>query len=136
MIHDFSTSHRNNLDGLPNHSPKRLLTDIQIYAPDVQGDTGANCCATNQCRFIWHFQTIDPPINIGTFQATDDNQGHLQATGKGIIKVITNNNSILTCPVIYAPQSSGTILSPDDIMIDNNFTRFEHGGFSSGQGYI
>ena len=104
----------------------------------IQGDTGANCTATNLKHIIWDYKRLTNPIPITTYDnEAQDTEVHLTAEGIGTIKIVTNEQTVIKCFVLYTPASTGTIFSPDRYMMDNiKVHRFEHSGDKTGHGYI
>jgi hypothetical protein len=79
----------------------------------AQGDTGANCSATDTIDIIHNYVEFETPQEVGVF--SDDKTGStLQALGEGVIKIISGQGSIMNWTVLYTPNSSGTVLSPDN----------------------
>jgi hypothetical protein len=79
----------------------------------AQGDTGANCLATDTIDTIHNYVEFETPQEVGVF--SDDKTGStLQALGEGVIKIISDQGSIMNWMVLYMPKSSGTVLSPDN----------------------
>ena len=120
---------------IPVDSVRYHHNNIQLLPMDLQGDTGANCNATNQRRYLWHYKKIDP-MPIMTFEGDAENNAAITAIGTGIMKIVTNTNAVLECRVLHVPQATGTVLSPDHIMQDQEATRFTHQGSNTGTGFI
>ena len=78
--------------GTPNI--RKVYNNIQIKVPDVQGDTGANCSATNNQQYLWNYKTIEP-IGISTYEGSADATNSLCAVGVGIMKIVAENNAVL-----------------------------------------
>ena len=117
---------------------KRLNTPIQLIMPHtIQGDTGANCSATNLKHILWNYKHLEHPINIETYS---DQQGEntCQAIGTGIIRIIADNDTTMHWTALYIPKSTGTVLSPDKYVSDNkdNIYKFVHEGCTNGHGTI
>jgi hypothetical protein len=55
----------------------------------AQGDTGANCSATDTINIIHNYVEFETPQEVGVF--SDDKTGStLQALGEGVIKIISD----------------------------------------------
>lgn len=132
-----------------NHYSRRIVHKFYLRKTDmshctreavwraIQGDTGANCTATNDRTILWQFQVLRQPIPIATYNADTANEQTCYATGMGIIKLISDDNSILECRALYCPTATGTILSPHRIMMDKNgIEEFNHRGMKNGSGKI
>jgi hypothetical protein len=86
----------------------------------LQGDSGANCSATNLKEIFWDYRTLTKPIPITTYNKDKtETLDKFQAIGTGIIKVIDNNQDIMHFIALHTPLSSGTIISPDRYATDN-----------------
>jgi hypothetical protein len=117
---------------------KTINIQVQRFKSDnIQGDTGANCSATNNKNLLWNFKTLPKPIPIVTYQGTDNpTTDNFEATGTGIIKMIIDD-TIMEWLALYTPNSTGTIISPDRYMMDNGqVEEFIQSGKRNGQGYI
>ena len=80
----------------------------------IQGDTGANCTATNLKHIIWDYKRLVNPIPITTYDnEAQDTEVHLTAEGIGTIKIVTNEQTVIKCFVLYTPASTGTIFSQE-----------------------
>ena len=80
-----------------------------------QMDSGANKNVTNDKRIIRNFTTI---TSIPIFGIGDDTAA-CHITGKGITALTTIDGSTLDIIMYFAPQCSGTIISPNAIVHDN-----------------
>lgn len=101
----------------------------------VQGDTGANVSATNDITILWNFQPLTKPINITTYDGNETSP--CQAVGRGIIKIVANDNSVLEFEALYIPNSTGTIISPDHFMQSRkDIESFTHFGSKLGCGHM
>jgi hypothetical protein len=87
--------------------------EIFTTTVDAQGDTGANCSATNMIDIIHNYRRFEVPQDIGVFSG-DESSTTLQALGEGVIKILSDQGSIMEWTVLYTPLSSGTVLSPDN----------------------
>jgi hypothetical protein len=107
-----------------------------ILKDQLQGDTGANCGATNDASILWHYKTLITPIPITTY-SDDQDESSCVAIGTGIIKIIANDNTTTNWLMLHTPQSTGTILSPDRYMMDHpSVTSFRHQGNRDNTGSI
>ena len=114
---------------------RKLNQDIQISIPEVQGDTGANCNATNNAEYLWDYRRIDP-MGVSTFEGQADQASAMCAIGVGTMKIILDGTAVLECSTLHIPQANGTILSPDKIMMEQQAASFTHEGHRNGQGHI
>jgi hypothetical protein len=52
----------------------RKTIRLHCLAKDaIQGDTGANCSATNNPQLLWNYKPLDTPIPITTYQDHNNN---------------------------------------------------------------
>jgi hypothetical protein len=66
----------------------------------AQVDTGANCSATDTIDIIHNYVEFETPQEVGVF--SDDKTGStLQALGEGVIKIISDQGSIMNWTVLY-----------------------------------
>ena len=79
-------------------------------SPPAQTDSGANISITDYLHILTQFSYITP-FSIGHAAKG----APMYATGKGILSVCTDDNSILDVEMYYSPSASGTIISPDHI---------------------
>ena len=81
-----------------------------------QMDSGANKNVTNDPKILRNFTTIGsiPIFGIG------DHTAACHITGKGITTLSTIDGSMLDIVMYFAQQCSGTIISPNAIVRDNN----------------
>ena len=91
----------------------------QQFTHQLQGDTGANCGATNDITLLWDYRRITMLIPITTYDGSSTDSKRF-AIGVGVLKIISNNNAMMSCMMIHTPGTTGTILSPDRYMMDNN----------------
>jgi hypothetical protein len=103
----------------------------------AQGDTGANCSATDTFDIIHNYVEFGVPQEVGVFSA-DESGATLQALGEGAIKIWTDQGSIMDWKVLYTPLSSGTILSPDNYQNTHRskYHSFYHWGTADSTGKI
>jgi hypothetical protein len=109
-----------------------------VTKDDIQGDTGANCSATNNRDILWNYKELETPIKIVTYQGDHENRisHNLEAIGTGLIKMVIKDTT-LSWLTLYTPNSTGTIISPDRFMMDNGHVEeFQHIGKRDGQGHI
>jgi hypothetical protein len=110
-----------------------VQTGILTKRIPAQGDTGANCSATDMKEIIHNYEEFPFPQDVGVF--SDDETGStLQALGEGVIKIISDQGSIMEWTVLYTPLSSGTVLSPDNYHKTNQskYYAFYHLGTNNG----
>ena len=101
----------------------------------LQGDTGANCGATNDLSLLWDYRTLLNPIPITTYDGNEDSRCY--AIGVGVLKLVSNSNTTMPWMMLHTPGSTGTILSPDRYMMDNaGVQSFTHYGNKGGTGTI
>ena len=116
-------------------SRRRIQTQIKLVH-ELQGDTGANCSATNRQDILWYYKPLRQPIPIETYNQTDT-ETQCKAVGTGMIRMIDNNHNIIEWITLYIPKSTGTILSPDKYVMDNKHIQtFTHEGNRNGNGRI
>jgi hypothetical protein len=127
-------------DDIPLQTLPTLRKTIRLHrlAKDaIQGDTGANCSATNNRTLLWDYKPLETPIPITTYQDQNNTMTtQFEAIGTGIIKMIVDDTTIdwLT---LYTPNSTGTIISPDRFMMDNGHVQeFLQSGMRNGTGYL
>jgi hypothetical protein len=107
-----------------------------ILKDQLQGDTGANCGATNDATILWHYKRLIQPIPITTY-SDDQEETSCVAIGTGIVKIIANDNTTTNWLMLHTPKSTGTILSPDRYMMDNpEVQSFHHQGDRNNTGTI
>jgi hypothetical protein len=93
--------------------PARMFLKDQL-----QGDTGANCGATNNVSILWYYKVLSKPIPITTYSKESTDEPSCVAIGTGILNIIANNNTITNWTMLHTPGSTGTILSPNQYMKD------------------
>jgi hypothetical protein len=112
--------------------PARMLLKDQL-----QGDTGANCGATNDVSILWYYKILSRPIPITTCSNESTDEPSCVAIGTGILKIIANDNTITNWTMLHTPGSTGTILLPDRYMKDTpDVHEFRHGGSMNSKGKI
>lgn len=92
--------------------------NIGTIPPEMQADTGANCTATNDRSILWNVRYLNTPIPIVTYDEKSNDDTACYATAIGTIKIITESNDILDITALYCPRSTGTVISPHKIMMD------------------
>jgi hypothetical protein len=108
----------------------------RIVKGGIQGDTGANCSATNDKSLLWDYKELEQPIPIITYNDESEEKHSFEATGTGIIKMIVQDTT-MNWLALYTPTSTGTIISPDRYMMDNiQVHEFQQTGKRDGKGYI
>jgi hypothetical protein len=109
--------------------------EIFTTTADAQGDTGANCSATDTIGMIHNYRKFAIPQEVGVFSG-DESSTTLQALGEGVIKILSDQGSIMELTVLYAPLSSGTVLSPDNYHSTHKseYYAFYHMGTSESTG--
>ena len=83
----------------------------------VQGqmDSGANTCVTNNRRLLKHYKnTKSIPV-----AGINDNGPACYIQGYGYMDIVTEEGDWLSIKTYYAPQCSGTIISPNAIVQDH-----------------
>jgi hypothetical protein len=103
----------------------------------AQGDTGANCSATDTIDIIHNYRKFAIPQEVGIFSG-DETSTKLQALGEGVIKILSDQGSIMEWTGLYTPLSSGTVLSPDNYHSTHKskYYDFYHLGTSESTGKI
>ena len=107
---------------------------------ELQGDSGANCTATDKKELLWEIKYFATPIQVKTFdRESNEEQGEhrtIQAIGAGILKMVDDNNHIVMdyyCLLI--PNSTGTVISLDKFMRDDrSIVKFQQVGTVYGTG--
>jgi hypothetical protein len=85
----------------------RKIIRMHWYAKDaIQGDTGANCSATNNISLLWNFRPLSKTIPIVTYQGQDERTvNNFEAAGTGIIKMIVDDTTV-NWLTLYTPNST------------------------------
>jgi hypothetical protein len=108
-----------------------------LLKDQLQGDTGANCGATNDVSILWYYKILSRPIPITTCSNESTDEPSCVAIGTGILKIIANDNTITNWTMLHTPGSTGTILLPDRYMKDTpDVHEFRHGGSMNSKGKI
>jgi hypothetical protein len=108
-----------------------------VFKDQLQGDTGANCGATNEASILWHYRLLMTPIPITTYSEDKTEEASCVAIGTGIIKIVANDNTVSEWTMLHTPGSTGTILSPDRYMHDHSeISEFNHNGRKDSHGKI
>jgi hypothetical protein len=112
-------------------------SEIFTTAINAQGDTGANCSATDTIGIKHNYTEFAIPQQVGVFSG-DESGATLQALGEGVIKILSDQGSIMEWTVLYTPLSSGTVLSPDNYHSTHksNYFAFYHLSTSNNNGNI
>jgi hypothetical protein len=97
----------------------------------------ANCSATDTIDIIHNYRQFEVPQDIGVFSG-DESSTTLQALGEGVVKILSDQGSIMEWTVLYTPLSSGTVLSPDNYHLTHKskYYAFYHMGTSESTGRI
>jgi hypothetical protein len=69
-----------------------------VFKDQLQGDTGANCGATNEASILWHYRLLTTPIPITTYSEDKTEEASCVAIGTGIIKIVANDNTVRERP--------------------------------------
>jgi hypothetical protein len=86
---------------------------------ELQGDSGANCTATDRKDLLWSIVHFDKPLQVKTFDGNNDDSGKtrtLEALGAGLMKMVDNNNHIMNHYSPLMPNSTGAVISLDKFM--------------------
>ena len=87
------------------------LYEFQINT-QIQNDSGANRSVTNLISLLHNFKTIDPyPIG-----GVNSQTPAIYCTGFGHLKWYSEDKQVIQIPCYYCAESSGTIISPTDIV--------------------
>jgi hypothetical protein len=107
---------------------------------ELQGDSGANCTATDREELLWQIKYFNSPIKVKTFDGENNDAGEhrtIDAIGAGILKMVDDSNHIMDYYCLLIPNSTGTVISLDKFMRDNrNITKFHQEGTVLGTGYM
>jgi hypothetical protein len=127
---DIYENHNHRLHIPPNPIIRKTAHLTLIGQKAILADTGANCGATNNLEILWNYKRFETPLRITAYDNNNTNKNGLSAVGTGIIKIVTKDNQVLPCTTLYAPGSTGTILSPDRVTRDmTHITNYAiHGG--------
>jgi hypothetical protein len=109
--------------------------DLFTTTVDTQGDTRADCSATNTIDITHNYRKFTIPQEVGVFSG-DESSTTLQALGEGVIKILSDQGSIMEWTVLYTPLSSGTTLFPDNYHSahKSKYYAFYHMGTSESTG--
>ena len=98
---------------MPRMVIKKANSTVSEVEP--QTDTGANITATNNLQAIFDFRPYPTPEVVQTFMDSESAPSNeIAALGYGYMKIISDEGEVTPWPVIYTPQSNGTVLSPDN----------------------
>ena len=116
-----------------------VFPPVKIVIVPAQGDTGANVSATKDMSIIHNYFEYDSPAEISVF--SDESKTDivsLVVVGQGIMKIISNQGSVMNWSVLYPHSSTGTVLSPDYYQQSNisYYYSFYHSGNSNCNGKI
>ena len=91
-----------------------VLPPVKIVIVPAQGDTGANVSTTNDMSIIHRYFEYDTPTEVAVF--SDESKTDvisLKAVGQGIVKIISDQGSVMNWLILYIPCYTGTVLLPD-----------------------
>jgi hypothetical protein len=87
-----------------------------------QVDGGANFAATDRLDLLHNYKLYIKPIATVAFFSQDDENAQPQeshtAIGEGILKLIGDYGDIIPMRMLYTPNSTGTVISPECTMKD------------------
>jgi hypothetical protein len=131
---------------------RKLFTDIPIthrsfggankkmLRYELQGDSGANCTATDREELLWQVQYFDTPLQVKAFDGENNDEGEhrtIEAIGAGMLKMVDDSNHIMDYHCLLIPNSTGTVISLDKFMRDNRtIVKFQQVGTIHGTGYM
>jgi hypothetical protein len=105
---------------------------------ELQGDSGANCTATDREELLWQIQYFKTPLQVKTFDGESNAAGEhrtIAAIGAGLLKMVDDNNHIMDYYCLLIPNSTGTVISLDKFMRDNRgIVKFQQVGTIQGTG--
>jgi dUTP pyrophosphatase len=90
-------------------------------AMQIQNDTGATHCLTNNKGILQKFRNLKKPIPINGIEK--DNVA-LTATGMGYLPLVFDDGEVLYVTCLYSEHAEGTILSPTAVA--KQYHRFYH----------
>ena len=108
---------------------QKMAINLQPQQEDVkqirfthQADGGANFAATDRIDLLHEYKDYEKPIAIIAFFSQDDEstsppQEHT-AIGEGLLKLIGDHGEIIPMRMLYTPNSTGTVISPERTMKD------------------
>jgi hypothetical protein len=108
---DISLTHR----ALPSSNTKN-------HPYEFQGDSGANCTATDKQEMLWQLQYFPSPLKVKTYDGDANDTGEdrtIDAIGAGILKMVDDHNHVMDFYCLLTPNSTGTVISLDKYMRDN-----------------
>jgi hypothetical protein len=84
-----------------------------------QADGGANFAATDRLDLLHDYKVYEDPLPITAFfnNETESPQQH-SAIGEGILKLIGDAGEVIPMRMLYTPNSTGTVISPERTMKD------------------
>lgn len=95
--------------------------DIRHIRFTHQADGGANFAATDRLDLLHNYKPYIEPISIVAFftpEEGDAPQESHTAIGEGILKLIGDHGEIIPMRMLYTPNSTGTVISPERTMKD------------------
>ena len=107
---------------------------------ELQGDSGANCTATDRDDLLWQIQYFQTPLKVKTFDGESNDDGEhrtIEAIGAGMLKMVDDENHIMEYYCLLIPNSTGTVISLDKFMRDNReIVKFQQVGTVYGSGHM
>jgi hypothetical protein len=108
---------------------------------ELQGDSGANCTATDTEELLWQIKCFNTPIKVKTFDGENNDAGEhrtVDAIGAGTLKmVVDDSNHIMDCYCLLMSNSTGTVILLDKFMRDNRrITKFHQEGMTHDTGHM
>jgi hypothetical protein len=90
-------------------------------ALQIQNDTGASHCLTNNKNILHKFRRLKQPIPINGIEK--DNAA-LSATGMGYLPIVFDDGEVLYATCLFSENAEGTILSPTAVA--KQYDKFYH----------
>ena len=111
----------------------RRLAELTAEAIRIaaQADTGTNVSASNNPNVIHEYKPYDTPHAVGLFSASgEEHEDTLMVKAEGVMKMISDQGTIMRWTTVYPPKSTGTVLSRDNYQRSNipKFNAFQHTG--------
>ena len=107
---------------------------------ELQGDSGANCTATDRKELLWQIKYFATPIKVKAIDGESNKEGEhgtIQEIGAGILKIVDDKNHIMDHYCLLIPNSTDTVISLDKSMRnDRSIVKFQQVGTVYGTGYI
>ena len=87
---------------------------------------------------IHNYTKYDQPVDVGVLSEINIKDVTLQAIGEGIIKIISDQDTIMEWTILFTPNSTGTVLSLDNYHRYNlsKYFAFYHVEISNNDGKI